>query len=1824
MGACGRGFRLLTAVHRVWAFAVCAVLLVAGAASAMQLPEPDEVKRLKESGEFEIRRKFAEEIGNHKIDPELVKRAVNKAKKKVLRQQGFSSVEAEMIAGEYTPPPAWSGMPTTGNVKLFALLIDFPDYPAVTSQSTIHGMLFGDGNPADAPYESLSAFYSRSSYGLLDFSDGATLGWYRPGYSRSTVPQTMAGRENLIKEALNYFNTQGHDFSQYDNNGDGKIDYFLVIWTGPAGAWATFWWGYATSFSDSSYLLDGKRLGKYSWQWEGNPYGNQFGPLVTIHETGHALGLPDYYDYNAGVGPKGGVGGLDMMDHNWGDHNAFSKWVLDWIDPVVVASGTQTVTLNPSATSTDAVLIMPGITSGDLFEEYFLVQNRHRVGNDVHYPNDGLLIWHVDATLDSYGTNYAYNNSDKSRKLLRLMEADGLEEIERALAYNSADAGDYYVPGSSFGPATAPSSKSYGGLNTGVTVTNITRSGSQITAAFSIGAAAPSGTVKINGGAAATNSTAVTLTLAAGGGANPVAQMRFSNDGSTWSAWEAYKTTKSWTISSGDGEKTVYVQFRDNLQIESSSYFDTIDLDTDPPVAVIVANSALTGPTKATTFGFGVNGGDVVSYKYKINSGAWSAEIPVKISMNIVGLVNGSYTLSVVGKDAAGNWQSTASPTTVSWGVDTIQPVTTASPAGGTYAAIQTVTLSSSETATIYYTTNGATPTTASPQYSGPITVTPTSTLKFFAVDQAGNAEAVKSHIYQLPPVAALTGVPAARTKATAATITVGGTTAVAYKFRLDNGTWSAETPIATKISLSALAAGSHTVDVIAKNALGAWQSTATTASWTVDLAAPVTTASLAAGIYKPGQTVSLSASETATVYYTTNGTTPTTASARYSAPLAINTSTTLKFFAVDQAGNAEAIKTNIYTITLVSGTPPTTTKLATATLTVAGIGVSAYKYSLDGGALSAEIPVATKISLTALGTGLHTVSVIGKTAAGVWQVAPTAVSWTVEQAAPTTTASPAGGTYAAPQTVTLTADETATIYYTTTGLAPTTSSAKYTGPITVAPTKLLKFFAVDQAGNAEAVKTEIYALPVTATIAGTPAAKTRYTTATLTVGGSGVVAYKRSVDGGAWSAETPVATRIALTGLAAGAHRVDVIAKNAAGGWQDDQAPTTVQWTVDLTPPVTAASPAGGTYATPQTVNLSADETATIYYTTNGTTPTTASTKYVGPISLPATATLKYFAIDSAGNAEAVKTQSYALPPLAVINGVSVASKATSVTLTIGGVGVVAYKYQLDGGSWSAEIPVATKTAITGLSEGSHTVSVIGKSVAGTWQATSVASSKSWIVDLTAPTTAASLAAGVYKGGQAVTLSPDETATVYYTTNGTTPTTASAKYTAPLTVNATSTLKFFAIDTAGNVEAVKTLSYVIVTLAGAPGGTTKLTSATLTVGGSGVAAYKFKLDNGAWSAETPLATKISLAGLAAGTHTVSVVGKNGSGVWQANADATTASWTVEVTPPVTSASPAGGTYDVPQVVTLSANETATIYYTLTGAAPTTASAKYTTPISVAPGKALKFFAVDQYGNAEAVKAEIYAPSPLAALTGTPAAFSRTTSATLTVGGAGVVAYKWKLDSGVWSSETPAATKIVLSGLASGSHAVAVLGKNLAGAWQDVPTTITWTVDISAPVTTASVPGGTYASAQSVELSSSETATIFYTVNGAAPTTASPKYTGPLTIGTTLSLKYFAVDQAGNVEAVKAQSFTIKPTAVINGIPADPATAPTVTFTVGGPYVVSYKYKLDDGVWSAEIPVAQARSLAGLADGTHMLSVLGKNAAGTWQTAETTAVWTVH
>ncbi|RYD34466.1 MAG: hypothetical protein EOP86_10920, partial [Verrucomicrobiaceae bacterium] len=102
--------------------------------------------------------------------------------------------------------------------------------------------------------------------------------------------------------------------------------------------------------------------------------------------------------------------------------------------------------------------------------------------------------------------------------------------------------------------------------------------------------------------------------------------------------------------------------------------------------------------------------------------------------------------------------------------------------------------------------------------------------------------------------------------------------------------------------------------------------------------------------------------------------------------------------------------------------------------------------------------------------------------------------------------------------------------------------------------------------------------------LTGVPAATTALNSATVTVGPSGsfnppgsvipafpygFTAYQWKLDGGAFSADVPSSTPIALTGLAPGTHTLQVIGKNDAGGYQ--AAPTVAVWTVDpgWAPPV-------------------------------------------------------------------------------------------------------------------------------------------------------------------------------------------------------------------------------------------------------------------------------------------------------------------------------------------------------------------------------------------------------------------------------------------------------------------------------------------------------------------------------------------------------------------------------------------------------------------------------------------------------------------------------
>ena len=207
------------------------------------------------------------------------------------------------------------------------------------------------------------------------------------------------------------------------------------------------------------------------------------------------------------------------------------------------------------------------------------------------------------------------------------------------------------------------------------------------------------------------------------------------------------------------------------------------------------------------------------------------------------------------------------------------------SPPAGTYTSAQSVTISDATSgATIYYTTDGTTPTTSSALYTGPITVSSSETLEAIAVKSGNTNSAVASAAYTITPpptVSTPTFTPPRRD------LYFG---AVGDHFRchlrrnhLLHHRWNCSNHFIDLYSGAITVIVGQTIEAIAV-APGHTNSAVASAAYTITAAAtPVV--SPPAGTYTSAQSVTISdATSGATIYYTNDGTAPTTSSNLYRA----------------------------------------------------------------------------------------------------------------------------------------------------------------------------------------------------------------------------------------------------------------------------------------------------------------------------------------------------------------------------------------------------------------------------------------------------------------------------------------------------------------------------------------------------------------------------------------------------------------------------------------------------------------------------------------------------------------------------------------------------------------------------------------------------------------------------------------------------------------------------------------------------------------------------------------------------------------------------
>jgi hypothetical protein len=171
------------------------------------------------------------------------------------------------------------------------------------------------------------------------------------------------------------------------------------------------------------------------------------------------------------------------------------------------------------------------------------------------------------------------------------------------------------------------------------------------------------GYIIINKGALATNNPNVTLKLTWSSNA---VRMRFSDNGSNWTAWEPLQATRAYTLPAGEGYKTVRVQFLDIANNRSVVYSSYIRVDTTPPAGTIAINNGARASTSlSATLGLAWSdtGSGVTSMRFSADGKNWTVWEPVAAirAYTLPGPAGTYSTIRVQYRDLAGNYSAVAS-----------------------------------------------------------------------------------------------------------------------------------------------------------------------------------------------------------------------------------------------------------------------------------------------------------------------------------------------------------------------------------------------------------------------------------------------------------------------------------------------------------------------------------------------------------------------------------------------------------------------------------------------------------------------------------------------------------------------------------------------------------------------------------------------------------------------------------------------------------------------------------------------------------------------------------------------------------------------------------------------------------------------------------------------------------------------------------------------------------------------------------------------------------------------------------------------------------
>ena len=314
------------------------------------------------------------------------------------------------------------------------ILVNFKDtkFNASNTQEAMNELMNSSNYTDNGATGSVRQFFSDQSDGQyepdFDVIGPVTLSnnvdYYGGNVNNERGQDKLPG--DMVVEACSIAN-YAVDFTRYDNDNDGYVDFVYLIYAGKGeadgGAANTIWphsWdvysaaasGYA-SFNKSQYYaratFDGKSVLNYACSGEiDGQTGARAGIGTIVHEYSHVIGLPDLYDidYGQNYEDEATPGAWHVMDggsyNNDGNtppnYTIYDKYFLGWKTPINLGATAKNLSLNAAGTagyegyqiaSSNSLLDATSTTTA------YYIENRQQSGWDAHVPGHGLVIWKI-------------------------------------------------------------------------------------------------------------------------------------------------------------------------------------------------------------------------------------------------------------------------------------------------------------------------------------------------------------------------------------------------------------------------------------------------------------------------------------------------------------------------------------------------------------------------------------------------------------------------------------------------------------------------------------------------------------------------------------------------------------------------------------------------------------------------------------------------------------------------------------------------------------------------------------------------------------------------------------------------------------------------------------------------------------------------------------------------------------------------------------------------------------------------------------------------------------------------------------------------------------------------------------------------------------------------------------------------------------------------------------------------------------------------------------------------------------------------------------